>query len=204
VAEKLKVYHFPILHTDREACIDEALGQFWNQQGADLDTRPYWQQIRDYLATQRIDYKKTKIYQDSHPIEAQDIYGVGVEALDYSMVPGPNQQMLTELIEKGAKLLGTESTELVLESYRHREEMLGSIDRSDLAGSLLRVQAASEKLGRLVPLRDRAIAHRIRQTLGPSETGILFLGRDHNIKAHAKGINLVTPPHIKALADQLG
>lgn len=203
MAEKLKVYHFPIIHTDSEAGIDEALGQFWNQQGSDLDTRPYWQQIRDYLATQRIDYSKTKLYQDSHTVEAQEIYGMGIEALDYFMVPGPNQQMLAELIEKGAKLIGTESTELVLESYRHRDKMLESIDTRDLRGSLLKAQAASERLNRLVPLRDRAIAHRIRQTLGPSEIGILFLGRDHNIKAHGKGINLVTPPHIKALADQL-
>ncbi len=199
MAEKLKVYHFPIVHTNYEARIDGVLKQFWNQQGVGLDTRPYWQQIKDYLETQGINYRQTKLYQDSHPVEAEEIYGDGVDALNI-MNTGPNQELLAELIRRGARLKGTESNELLAETYRHREAMLKPVDRDDLIGEFVRVKKHSDAMIALTPLRDRAIAKRIRQTLGPSETGILFLGRAHNIRPYAKGINFITPPHIIALA----
>ena len=170
----------------------------WNQSGRLSNTEPLWREIRAYLSKQKIDYQKTKIYQDGHGIEMEEIYGDGIEAVDV-MSEGPNKDFIGDLIKKGAKIKGTENSVVLDDVLFQRQILIEAILERDLEkaiGHLAQIDA-------LTPLRDRAIAHRIRTTLGPKETGVLFLGAGHRIKDYVKGLNLISPPHIFAIARQL-
>jgi hypothetical protein len=100
-----------------------------------------------------------KLYQDSLPICADEAALVH----DFAAQGSRNHQLLEASRRKGATLVGTESPALLLEEYR----VLQSASRS---------KAEETKL---LDLRDRFIATRIDETLGASETGVLFLGALH-------------------------
>ena len=84
--------------------------------------------------------------------------------------------------------MGTESLELLLEEYESVKKMLGSGESSRKKSQ--KTYDSSDLLER----RDKFIAQRINETLGPGEVGIIFLGMLHELEPWlAKDIQVVYP-----------
>ncbi len=90
-----------------------------------------------------------------------------------------NHQLLLDLMQKGATLMGTESPALL------RQEL--TLLRAGLAAPPAPEQAdpapAIDEGRKLLAERDHYIAQRINDTLCADEIGFLFLGMAHSIKA---------------------
>jgi hypothetical protein len=94
-------------------------------------------------------------------------------------------------MEKGATLMGTESPQLLLEEYGLMQRILAASDPAEAAGIRERQKTMSEDLLRR---RDQFIASRINETLGLSETGILFVGMLHGVERWLEGDVQVSYP----------
>jgi len=76
-----------------------------------------------------------------------------------------NYLLINKMIIRGARLMGTENSALLLEEYNR------------LHNNNSHFSSAKEQLGR----RDRFIAQRIEITLLDGEVGLIFIGADHNV-----------------------
>jgi hypothetical protein len=83
-----------------------------------------------------------------------------------------NHRLLLELRERGATIMGTEDTQLLVEEYlRLRDGLEGDNKTVD------RLSPTEDTLSR----RDLYIARRVRETLGEDEIGLLFIGLLHRV-----------------------
>jgi hypothetical protein len=90
-----------------------------------------------------------------------------------------NHCLVSKLLRRGAILMKTEDLSLV---KKERERLL-KINRAKTAAQKLlslTIYNLSKKM--LLKQRDESIAQRIDNGLAESETGILFIGADHNVK----------------------
>jgi hypothetical protein len=91
---------------------------------------------------------------------------------DIAQQGSKNHQLLVELAERGAAIMGTEDAQLLVEEYlRLRDGLQKNSKTAD------RLSPAEDLLRR----RDLYIANRIRETLSEGETGILFIGLLHKV-----------------------
>lgn len=82
--------------------------------------------------------------------------------------------IIEKLMEKGAKVHGTESQELLLEEHK----MWENIAKGMVIGL--------EKATKLLKQRDEFIAQKINDTLPQDEIGVLFIGRSHQVDNELK------------------
>jgi hypothetical protein len=110
-----------------------------------------------------------RIYQDGLPVSGQELRIVE----DLAASGSRNHQVVLGLVRRGATLMGTESAELLLREYQLMQSASAGVP--DEATRARYVEHART----LLTQRDRAIAQRINETLGPGETGVLFIGALH-------------------------
>ncbi len=134
----------------------------------------FWQRVRDEVDGLSLDYGLVRLYQDGLP-------NCGHEAAiirDLAQSGSENHQLLADLLAKGARVVGTESPELLIEEYELMRGILGALksreDHHLTTSERERSRAVLDK-------RDAYISERIAQTLGEGETGLLFLGMLHSI-----------------------
>jgi hypothetical protein len=124
-----------------------------------------------------VDYAKLRLYQDGLPV-------CGLEkkiVCDLAQQGGANYRILLKLAERGAKIEGTEDSDLLRKEY---ELIMAGVHAG--AGGLGADADKDENAGVLRDLldrRDRFIAQRVDKTLQAGETGILFLGALHRAAA---------------------
>ena len=95
------------------------------------------------------------------------------------------------MIRNGALLMGTESAELLLEEYQMIKQAVSGRYGGKTAE---KPEDLKKKADILLEKRDQFIARRIDNTLGPGETGIIFLGMLHNLEGLvAKDIHIIFP-----------
>lgn len=144
----------------------------WTRRFASVDAM--WDGLRAKLRALPLAGPQTRLYQDGLPVCGRETE----ISRDLAAQGSRNHQLLVELMERGASLMGTESPELMVREYR-RIQQLVQASRSHAPDSLL------EKLKRegetLLHERDAFIAERIDATLREGETGILFLGLLHRV-----------------------
>lgn len=143
----------------------QAIASFWSG---------IQQSIRELIGALSLPYAKVRLYQDGLPDAGPVIEIVREVARQGSM----NHQLLLELAESGATLMGTESPSLLIEEYK-------SYRAADSLGSVPMTAQHASNSGRahqLLAERDRYIAGRINSTLLADEVGILFLGAAHSVK----------------------
>jgi hypothetical protein len=129
-----------------------------------------WSGIRSMIAKLALPYSSVCLYQDSLPLCEKEPDIVKEAAARGSR----NHQFLVELMEQGARLVGTEDPHLLLSEYRLLEGGLGS-------GRENPENRREDQRQRLLSDRDRFIAGRINATLPAGETGLLFLGPAHSV-----------------------
>jgi hypothetical protein len=102
-----------------------------------------------------------------------------------------NHQLLLQLKQKGATIMGSESSELLVEEYQLLQQAF-SAPRSKVPA---RVASRGRNLqDSLLKRRDQYLGARINTTLQKGETGLLFLGMLHSVESClAKDIRVVRP-----------
>ena len=180
-----RLIHIPIVHSQtdlgsvqervRQAYVEkggekawkasrEALAEFWNALEIAMDRLP-------------VDFTKLRLYQDGLPV-------CGLEekiVRDLAQQGGANYRILLKLMERGAKIEGTEDPDLLRKEYELIMARLHA-DTGSLGGNTDKDENA-EIFRDLLERRDRFIAQRIGKTLQAGETGILFLGALHRAAA---------------------
>jgi len=144
----------------------------WNQHVATIEE--LWNTICEEIQRLNLDYGKVRLYQDGLPNCGQELRIVK----DMIEVGSRNHSLLMELVEKGARLVGTESPELLIEEYELVRGALKSLETSG-TGTLNRQQAQRSR--EILKKRDCYIAERIDDTLQTGETGLIFLGMLHRL-----------------------
>lgn len=171
-----KLIYLPIVHnladmgdlrdSVKEASVRKIGRQSWKRKQGLIEK--LWDDIESALGGLAVEMDKVRIYQDGLPVSGKEADIVRELADSGSR----NHQLLLQLIEKGAKLMGTESPELLLEEYEMAKRGL-SVRQARLKGR--------EKSGSatLLQRRDKFVAERINDTLKEGEVGIVFLGMLH-------------------------
>ncbi len=135
-----------------------------------------WERIQRRIEEMKLDLHRVRLYQDGLPVCGQEESIVR----ELSTQGSRNHQLLADLIDRGATLVGTESPQLLIQEYQLNRRILGEAPGGSLPRS--RAEAIRDEAARLLESRDRFIADRIVETLQPGETGLVFLGMLHSLK----------------------
>ena len=170
----------PIIHTEQdmgsllEPVKQEYVTRYghekWNEHLKSIDE--VWSGIRRMIAALELPYASARLYQDGLPLcgkEADIVKEVAARG-------SKNHQLLVELMEQGARLMGTEDPHLLLQEYQFLQGTLGSKPDMDQENQ------RKEQSRKLLFERDRFIAGRINTTLSAGEIGLLFLGLAHSVE----------------------
>ncbi len=176
-----RLVHIPVIHSQAEmgslspaiqALTVSKLGtQAWERNLAMVDD--IWSHIEQAIDGWSLPFAKVRLYQDGLPVCGRELEIVS----DLAKTGSRNHQLLLRLKERGATLMGTESAALLVEEYTLIKQMLAT---GGPAASLAALPPGRSQS--LLRRRDQAIAERINQTLGPAETGLLFLGMLHSLE----------------------
>ena len=146
-----------------------------------------WVQIEKAIEGLALDYDRVRLYQDGLPVCGRELDIV----TELAKAGSRNHRLLLRLREKGATLMGTESSELLVDEYQLVQEDF-ALGRSASA----RREEASRKALRdsLLKRRDEFIGRRIGETLLAGHTGIIFLGMLHSLRPWLdRDIRMVSP-----------
>ena len=187
-----RLIFIPVIHTQADlGSLSEAVRQLyiqrmgarqWNHRLKTVDEM--WRGISKQIESLDLDYGKVRLYQDGLPRCGHE------EAMikDMAQAGSQNHRLLLHLMEKGARIVGTESPELLLEEYELARQTLACLSSGKKGELSNRGQDGAARL--LLEKRDRYIAQRINETLRIGETGLVFLGLLHSLLG-------LLPPDIK-------
>jgi len=187
--------HLPIIHTQADmgalsGAIKELTIQKLGQQGWERNVHlidQIWTRIEEAIDSWALPYSRVRLYQDGLPVCGRELEIV----TELAKAGSRNHRLLLRLKEKGATLMGTESADLLVREYKMVKASLAAGDSPKAARLEARHKPLSEAL---LKARDQAIAERINHTLGPGETGLLFLGMLHAVRDWlAKDIRVTQP-----------
>jgi hypothetical protein len=167
----------PIIHTRQD--MGSLLGQIkqqyvalhghakWREHLKSIDD--VWSGIRQMIAALELPYAVVRLYQDGLPVCGKEIDIVK----DLAVQGSKNHQLLFDLMTQGARLMGTEDPDLLVQEYQFHKDAPGDNNH----------EHKREKQGRKLLLqRDGFIAERINTTLAAGEIGLLFLGMAHRVE----------------------
>jgi len=172
----------PVIHTESDMGsirqrVRILFKEKWGEQGWQRHVRAVeqiWNHIWCQVLQLDLDYSRLRLYQDGLPVCGREIEIVE----ELARAGSQNHLLLVELMKKGARLMGTESPELLLDEYKLIHGML-EMSQSQNADLMRRRFADASQA--LLQMRDRFVAQRIEQTLLAGETGLIFLGVSHAI-----------------------
>jgi hypothetical protein len=180
MAPKRRLLNVPIIHTQADmGALGEAfkralvsrLGEHWWQLNLDVIDQ-VWTAIEQALDGLNLRYELVRIYQDGLPVCGHEL---GI-VTDLARAGSRNHRLLLRMHQRGAKIMGTESAELLVEEYQMARQLLTS-HSEDKPNDAQQTEARA-----LLKRRDGFIAGRINCTLKPRETGIVFLGLLHSLR----------------------
>ena len=134
----------------------------------------FWRRVRYQVTSLALCWETVRLFQDGLPDCGRKTDFVRELARAGSL----NHQVLLELVEKGATLMGTESVDLLLEEYALAQQALL---RGDPSGVATPEERCRERNRSLLRRRDQYIASRVNETLLCGETGLAFLGGRHSL-----------------------
>jgi DNA repair exonuclease SbcCD ATPase subunit len=200
VAPRNLVY-VPIIHTqaDMGAFRDTVqrlktrrLGRKGLERNLNLIDR-LWTEIEKTIDQLPLSYEKVRLYQDGLPVCGREVEIVS----DLARAGTRNHQLLLRLKERGATIMGTESSELLVEEYELIKGLLASRESVRTRNTAALQKGLSDSL---LKRRDMYIAHRIDETLRANETGILFIGMLHRLTQWlAKDVRVTYPLNLGTL-----
>ena len=169
----------PIIHTEQDmgSLLEQVKQEYvtryghekWAEHLKSIDE--VWSGIRRMVAALELPYASVRLYQDGLPLcgkEADIVKEVAARG-------GQNHQLLVELMEQGARLMGTEDPDLLLQEYQFHQDALGG-------GEQGHESQREDQSRKLLSKRDRFMAGRINATLSAGEIGLLFVGMAHSVE----------------------
>lgn len=143
-----------------------------------------WAGIHRRIGQLHLDPRRLRVYQDGLPVCGREMEIVR----EVSRLGSQNYRIVLDLIEKGAKLEGTEDPKYLVEEYQFVKRLTSISDPEEKKKA---VEKARAYRNGLLIKRDRFVAKRIHETLRVGETGILFSGIEHRIDKYLpKDINV--------------
>lgn len=131
--------------------------------------------------------ERARVYQDGLPVCGNERRVVA----ELAEAGSRNHRLLLRLVDRGAILMGTESSELLLQEYQLAVNALTARGPRKALRSAGRERDLGESL---LERRDKFIGARISGTLNKGETGILFLGALHSVEQYLENdITVVYP-----------
>ena len=192
-----RLIHVPIVHSAADlGSLSESVrahyAKFdgkasWSQR--EQVVKALWAEIETNLNTLHLEGPKTRIYQDGLPI-------CGFEeriVRELAKAGSNNHQLILRLLDRGAVLMGTEDSQLLMEEYELQKQHL-----VHAAGDSSTPVEQGKHMDRVLRARDSFIAERIATTLQEGEVGLLFLGVLHRLDALG-----VTNIRVEPLGDTL-
>ena len=194
--ERTLIY-IPVIHTQADmGALSEAiqrlkvkkLGRKGWERNVNLVNK-LWTRIEQAIESLALPYERVRLYQDGLPVCGREVEIV----TELAKAGSRNHGLLLRLREKGATIMGTESSELLVEEYQ--------LVKEDFASGKPRVATREEPRRKalrdsLLKRRDEYIARRVNETLGAGETGLIFLGMLHSVGSWLdKDIRVVYPVH---------
>jgi hypothetical protein len=147
----------------------------------------FWTQIEQVVQSLSMPRQPLLVYQDGLPVCGREIEIVA----DLAKAGSRNHRLLLQLREKGAVLMGTESSALLVEEYQLMKQALAAGKAEVAAHGEARRNALRDSL---LKRRDQYIARRINETLLAGETGLIFLGVLHSLAEWLdKDIHVIYP-----------
>ena len=174
----------PIIHTredmgrlqpEVEALYVRRLGRAkWEAHLRSVET--LWNDTRRRIDELGLDHGHVRLYQDGLPVCDHEERIVRELASQGNI----NHRLLVDLIDRGARLTGTESPELLMQEYELNRRILGADPSARAPAS--QTGDFRQAARRLLDRRDAFIASRIAETLQPGECGLVFLGMLHSLE----------------------
>ena len=169
----------PIIHAEQDmgSLLEQVKQEYAQRYGHEKWTEhlksidEVWSGICRMIAELELPYASVRLYQDGLPLcgkEADIVKEVAARG-------STNHQLLVELMEQGARLIGTEDPHLLLQEYQFLQGALGG-------GEQGHEYQREDQSRRLLAERDRFIAGRINATLSAGEIGLLFVGLAHSVE----------------------
>lgn len=150
-----------------------------------------WTEIKQSIEGLALDYQKTRIYQDGLPLCGRELEIV----TDLARMGSINHQIILELKEKGATLMGTERPDLLVEEYQLLKNSLTACDSAKQPLDPIKLKVLNESI---LKKRDEYIANRINTTLAKGEIAVLFLGILHSLESMLDDdINVIYPIDVR-------
>jgi hypothetical protein len=150
-------------------------------------TNKMWTDIENAIDRLDLSCEKLRLYQDGLPVCGREVEIVK----DIAKAGSPNHQLLLRLQEKGATIMGTESSDLLVEEYELTKQIMSAREGFKAGETDPRLQSLADSLLRR---RDQYIGNLINGTLLFGETGIIFLGLLHSLENRLdKNIRIVYP-----------
>lgn len=185
MSDTTKLIYVPILHTQCEAIAistaikDTALACEGMETVSPAEHQEsimdMWSGISRKISETDIPCRSFRIYQDSLPVCGKERYIVEMLAGKNSL----NHRLILELLDKGARLEGTEDSDLLVKECDFLNELLGGAGLKDTPAALAEYKVKSS---RLMEKRDAFISDRIRSTIQPGETPLVFMGVRHTLE----------------------
>ncbi|MCJ7502091.1 MAG: hypothetical protein MUP80_03395 [Acidobacteriia bacterium] len=148
-----------------------------------------WARIEQAIESLILPYERVRLYQDGLPVCGREVEII----TELAKAGSRNHRLLLRLREKGATIMGTESSELLVEEYQLVKEVFASGKPKVATRGEARQKALRDSL---LKRRDQYIARRINDTLLAGETGLIFLGMLHSVRSWLdKDIRVVYPIH---------
>jgi hypothetical protein len=193
--DRRTLIYLPIIHTRqdmgdlgesiRQAAV-RLLGKHSLMQKDQMVDR-IWRAIEQTIDALDLQFEKVRLYQDGLPVCGREMEIIA----DLADAGSRNHRLLMQLIRKGAVLMGTESAELLLEEYRLIKQTVSGRHGATGAEAF---RDRHDETDNLLKKRDQFISQRINETLGPDETGIIFLGMLHDLGGRLdQDITVVNP-----------
>lgn len=172
------MFYYPILHTKADlgsfgvsvqrAAIRKLGKRAWSRNVQFVDQ--LWLKIEREIEALTLPWERVRLYQDGLADCGREKEIVAELAKAGSL----NHRLLLRLIERGATVMGTESSELLIKEHELIKKSIATLSLPQ------RKTDPREKPRRtLLGQRDAFIAERINATLRAGEIGILFLGMLH-------------------------
>jgi hypothetical protein len=196
-SDERTLIYFPIVHTQADmGALSESiqrlkvkrLGRKGWERNVNLVDK-LWAQIEQAIESLILPYERVRLYQDGLPVCGREVEII----TELAKAGSRNHRLLLCLREKGATIMGTESSELLVEEYQlFKEDFAAGKPEVATRGEARRKALRDSLLKR----RDQHIARRINDTLLGGETGLIFLGMLHSVGPWLdKDIRVVYPIH---------
>lgn len=177
-----RLIYIPILHTQQDmgslatsakkAAIEKVGKKIWQHHVQAIDEM--WSGIKKRITRLKLPYPKTYLYQDGLPVCGKETAIVKHLAKQGS----PNHLIIQWLMDRGAKLVGTEDPQLLVQEYNYIKRILQAHNNGQREKIIKAYELAAPQL---LKKRDLFIKERIAKTLPRNGIGLLFVGLLHHI-----------------------